>query len=393
MLLPDVDLLDPSLHARGEAHAAYARLRRDEPISWRGAYWAIVRHADIVAVADDWRRFSSARGTGLHAIDAGPPLRSIHISDPPLHTELRAILEAGYGRGWLRALADPLRAESRDRVAAWSGAVDAVATLADPLAFGVLERMLGQPAPELLPIIHRFARYSDARYRLPGESPEDCYRSAERLVWELLRDLVADRRARPRDDVPSRLLATGALGERDLLYALRFIIQTTYQTASLAIAGGVAALATPDGQAQLRALPPEATPRAADELLRWTSPVIRFARHVTADTELGGAALRAGDRVVMFFAAANRDEAAFSSPDRLDLRRAPNPHIAFGAGPHACPGAALARLHLGAVIDALREVSLELAEPPRAFESSVNAGFDRVRVRVDRRGPPVARRP
>jgi cytochrome P450 len=385
----DVDLLDPALHASDRAHEVYASLRRHEPISWRGEYWAVMRHRDVVAVASDWRRFSSARGTGPRAIEVAQPLRSIHISDPPLHTEMRRIVESSYGHGWLRALAEPIRARARAHVAAWPGAgagakaeaVDAVATLADPLAFGVLERFLGQPTPELLPILHRFARYDDPRYRQPGETPEQCFRSAELFVWDFLRDLVADRTARPRDDVPSRLIASGALEDRDLLYALRFIVQTTYQTTALAIAGGVATLAAE--QAQLRTLPREATPRAADELLRWTSPVIRFARHVTHDTALAGVPLRAGDRVLMFFGSANRDESVFASPDRVDLRRADNPHVAFGAGPHVCLGAPLARLQLCAVIDALREIDFELAGPPRAFQSSVNAGFDRVLVHVD----------
>lgn len=381
----DVDLLDPALHASGRAHEVYATLRQHEPISWRGAYWAVMRHGDVVAIAADWRRFSSARGTGVRAIEPGSPLRSIHISDPPIHTEMRRVVEASYGHGWLRALAEPIREDARARIAAWAGSVDAVATLADPLAFGVLERFLGQPAPELLPILHRFARYDDPRYRHPGETPEQCFRSAERLVWDFLRDLVTERRARPRDDVPSRMIASAALEDRDLMYALRFIVQTTYQTTSLAIAGGVAALAAE--QAQLRALPREATPRAADELLRWTSPVIRFGRHVTHDTTLADVPLRAGDRVLMFFASANRDEGVFADPDRIDLRRAANPHVAFGAGPHVCLGAALARLQLCAVIDALRELDLELAEPPRAFQSSVNAGFDRVLVHVATRVP------
>lgn len=380
-MLSDIDLLDPTLHASSQAHEVYATLRRHEPISWRGDYWAVLRHPDVVEVAADWRRFSSARGTGVRAIDAGPPLRSIHISDPPIHTEMRRIVEVSYGHGWLRALAEPIREQARARIAAWAGSVDAVATLADPLAFGVLERFLGQPAPELLLILHRFARYDDPRYRHPGETPAQCFRSAELLVWDFLRDLVAERRARPRDDVPSRLLASGALDDRDLMYALRFILQTTYQTTSLAIAGGVATLAAE--QAQLRALPREATPRAADELLRWTSPVIRFGRQVTHDTTLAGVPLRAGDRVLMFFASANRDESVFATPDRVDLLRAPNPHVAFGAGPHVCLGAALARLQLCAVIDALRDLEFELAEPPRAFQSSVNAGVDRVLVHVD----------
>lgn len=367
VLLPDVDLLDPALHASGRAHAAFAALREHEPISWRGQYWAITRHADVRTVGEDWERFSSAHGTGLSRVEG--PLRSIHISDPPLHTEMRALFEAGYGHGWLRRLAAPLRDRARELVASWSGEVDAVATLADPLAFGVLEELLGERLPALLPTIHRYARYDDARYRRPGESPAECFRDAERTVWSMLEAIVADRRARPQDDMPSRLRLSGD----DLLYALRFVVQTTYQTTALAIAACVATLA--------RHRPTDPV-RAADEILRVHSPVIRFAREVTRDTTLGDTRLRAGERVVMFYGSANRDERVFARPELTDLERAPNPHVAFGAGPHACLGAGLARVQLGAVIEALRDRPYELVEEPRWFHSSVNAGYDRVLVRV-----------
>ncbi len=380
MLLPDVDLADPTLHASGQAHAVYRALRDAEPVSWRGTYWAITRHADIVEVASDPRRFSSARGTGSVASVGASPLRAIHLSDPPLHTELRAIFEASYGHGWIRALAGSVRQEAEARIAGWSGTVDAVASLADPLAFGVLERMLGEPLPALLPVIHRFARYDDARYRRADETPRACFEDAEHEVWRVLRTIVEARRAHPRDDVPSRMLADGRLETSDLLYALRFIVQTTYLTTALAIAAGVVAVARE--RDQLRALRDDGIGRAVEEILRWSTPVIRFGRHVTEDTELGAVRLERGQRVVMLFPSANRDERVFREPQRLDLTRAPNPHLAFGAGPHACLGAPLARVQLAAVLAALRDRELELVEPPRTFASSVNTGFDRVLVRI-----------
>jgi cholest-4-en-3-one 26-monooxygenase len=382
VLFPDLDLLDPMLHPSGRAHELYRILREDEPISWRGRYWAVMRHADIIAVAEDTRRFSSARGTNIHDVNARTPLRSIHISDPPLHNEMRSIVEASYGPAWLLGLADHIRGEAAARIARWSGVVDAVSTLADPLTFGVLERLLGEPAEALLSIIHRFARYDEPRYRRAGETPEACFRNADRDLWRVLEGLVARRTVEPRDDVPSRLLADQRLARRDLMYTLRFIVQTTYQSTSLAIAACIAALA--NEREQFRALPEHMTVRAADELLRWATPVIRFARHVVAETELAGIRLRAGDRVVMFFPSGNRDERVYVQPDHLDLCRAPNPHLAFGGGAHACLGAPLARLQVAAVIDALRGHEFELVEPPRAFASSVNAGFDRVLVRSAR---------
>ena len=221
----------------------------------------------------------------------------------------------------------------------WSGVVDAVATLADPLAFGVLERLLGQPVPELLPIIHRFARYYEPRYRRPDESPEACFRDAEREVWRLL-EMIVTRTTHPRNDVPSRMLADGRMARRDLMYALRFVVQTTYQTTSLAIAACIAAIATET--TQFRALPDEATTRAADKSYGGRRPSSGSRATSCATPSIAGTPLRAGDRVVMFFPSGNRDEEVFADAERVNLLRTPNPHLAFGAGPHTCLGAPLA---------------------------------------------------
>lgn len=294
-------------------------------------------------------------------------------------TQRCALVEDSYGHGWQKDLATWIRDEAAQLIDAWRGEIDAVTTLADPLAFGVLERLLGQPVPELLPLVHRFSRYDERRYRRPSETPLECFQDAEREVWTLLRALVADRIASPRDDVPSRLLATGRLDYRDLMYTLRFVIQSTYQTSALAIAACVDIVAR--AGEQLRSLPLDATARAADEVLRVSSPVIRFARHVVTDTTLGDIPLRAGQRVVMFFPSANHDERVFEDPLRIDLARAENPHVAFGAGIHTCLGAPIARLHLTAVLDALRGLELQRVQPGRCYASSVNNGCDQVLVR------------
>ncbi len=373
-----IDLLDPELHATGRAAAVFAELRARDPVSRRAGYVAVVRHADVLAVATDWATFSSARGTGLVEVAADPPLRSIHLSDPPITDTLRAVVAQSFGPP--RALLAPIREAALARVAAWpiGEPIDAVATLADPLPWDLLCRLLGDDLRPLLPTVHRYARHDDARYRRAGETAIACFRDAERVVWDAVGELVADRRARPRDDAPSRLIASGALAEADLRYAIRFLIQTTYQTTALAIAAAVAICAAhPD---QLATLPGDATPRAVDEVLRIASPVLRFARTATRDTELAGHPIRAGERVVMFYPSANRDAAVFAEPDRVDLQRAPNPHVAFGGGVHVCLGAYLARAQLAAVIDALRTRRIALVEPPRAIRSSVNQGFDRVVV-------------
>jgi cholest-4-en-3-one 26-monooxygenase len=308
-------------------------------VRWSGDHWAVTGHAEVLEVAADHATFSSARGTTIHTrVDT--PLRSVHISDPPVHTEMRALLHRALGTGWLSALTD------RARSHAWpAGTFDAVEVISRPIALATLELFLDEPVPHLVPIIRRFAR--------------DDYHAAEAEIWAEI-----DRRlASPRGFV-ARLLDED-LEDVARRYLIRLVIQTAYQTSELAMSAAIVHVRAPVRDPLV----------AADEVLRYSSPVLRFAREATRDLTFHGAAIRRGDRVAMYFPEANRDPRVFASPDTLDFDRTPNPHVAFGAGIHRCLGAALARAQVAAVIEHAPRVTLV---ETHAFRTHVNAGFDRV---------------
>lgn len=315
-------------------------------------HWDVVGHAAVIEVATDWRRFSSARGTTLVPIGESRPLRSLHISDPPVHAELRGLVERGLGRGWLLPLVERARDRARDIVDGWrvGETVDAIATLAEPIARIGLDAVVGIADAALPDLIRAFARAG-----------------GEAAIWPIVERAIATR--------SSPLIAAvcdAGLDERDLRYLVRLLVQVAYHSSELAIGAAVVLVR---GRV-------EDAMRAADEVLRYAPPVLRFVREVIADTELCGVALRAGERVAMCFPEANRDPRVFAEPEKFDVERAVNPHVAFGAGVHACLGAALARAQIAAVIEALGTRETTVMEA-RALRTHVNQGYERVVVRVE----------
>lgn len=392
-----VDLLDGELFARGAADAIFARLRRESPVCRHGAFWAVLRHRDVVRVMRDPATFSSVRGTGYMSrfdADPSPPRwRSLNGSDGAAHVELRAIVERVVG-----VPRDPaqLRASVRERIDRFvaRGGGDFAADVAEPLPFGALARVLGvddeAQRAELLACTQLIARHADADQRPPDFGPGDAGSDGEGRLRALVADWIAERAGRTRaapGDAIARLLEamdTAGLPRRDLAYLLRLLALTGHHSTALAIGGAAHVLATqPDVAAKLAAGAPLGP--FVDEVLRWTSPIVRFGRFVERDVELGGQAIRRGERVVAFFRSANFDEDAFAAPECFDPARAPNPHVAFGDGPHACFGAGFARAQIAAVLDALRGVRLALAGEPKRLASSVSSGFVALPLSASRR--------
>jgi cytochrome P450 len=367
--------LDPDLFASGRAHAVFGAARAARGNVFRvDEDWAVIGRAELVAVASDPVTFTSARGT-TPGIELDAPVRAVHLSDGATHAALRRAFGAAIG-----AARVSIEAEVAARVAAWPRGepIDAVATLADPVPLAVMARMLGEDVAALAPVILRFTRAEDPRYRGDGG-----FAAAEAELWRGIDAAIARRHDAPggdgstrHDDAIARL--AGAIADPiDLRFAVRFLALAAYHTTALAIAAAVVALCE-------RPFEGGDADRAADEILRHASPVLRFARTCTREVALAGCALRAGDRVVMFYPAANRDPRVYADPDRVDFARAASEpmHVALGAGPHACLGGQLARAQVAAVIAALRGRRLALVEPPRAIRSRITAGYDRVLVRA-----------
>ncbi len=304
-------------------------------------------------------------------------------TDPPAHTRYRALVQPAFGRRVVRQLSPTVRAAARalvDRLPAPGTTVDVVADLAAVLPVQVIGMLLGIPESDW----DRVWAWSEAT--IPGtETHNDAERRAA-LRAEMtaeLAHLVARARTRPPGtDVISQLVHADLDGDRlsdaELAMFLDQLLVAGNETTRNAISGGLVAFAEHPGEWERLVDSPDLAAGATEEILRWTTPVIGFMRTATRDTELAGVQLMEGDPVLLLYASANRDEAEFGpDADRFRIDRSPNHHVAFGFGPHFCLGAALARLEIVAVLEALLEsgvTSVSSAGPPSRSPSTIIAG-------------------
>lgn len=355
-------LVDGDFYAH-DPYPAYARLRAEAPVSWcePGGFWALATHETVLRVSTDPETFCSRRG--ILAMEIGveyeTPPTMMH-TDPPEHTAYRALVAPGFRPSVMRATTERVRrrtTEVLDRLPA--GTVDAVEHLAVPLPLLLIADVLGIPGDDL----DRFFEWSEAA--IPGATDIDPAEQ-QRLMgecWAYLVERCEERRREPADDLVSVLAHTELDGRRltddELVMFLNQLLIAGNETTRNAISGGLAAFcAEPDQWTRLvddRSL----VGSAVEEILRWTTPVISFLRTATRDVELAGTRIGAGDPVLMLYQSANRDEAEFGpTADRFDVARSPNHHLAFGFGPHFCIGAALARMEIATLIEALLERGL-----------------------------------
>lgn len=400
--LQSLELIDPGEYARnGYPHEAFRRLRREAPVFRfeRGEppFWALVRHAEIVEVSRQPERFASGPRFQYVAEAHGENFvaRTLISMDPPEHRRHRELVSPRFTpralRG-LRAEIDAIAGEILDGLArgGTSGECDFVEAFAAPLPIAVIARLLGLPHadwPRLYAWTNRIVVASDPRFRAPGATQEETRRQATAELFAYFGELVARRRAEPRDDLVSLLAASridGApLAERDLMAYCLILVAAGNETTRNAISGGLLAfLEHPDEWQRLRR-EPELLPRAVEEILRWTSPVVQMARTATGDAVVGRTSIRKGDTLVMFYPSANRDEALFAEPDRFRVDRHPNRHLAFGVGEHFCVGAHLARMELVAAFGQLarRLEQLERAGPCERLRSSMVGGLGALPIR------------
>lgn len=394
-----VDLSDPELWRRGVPHEEFIGLRRSSPVAWnerrdgRGGFWAVTTYDDIVAVSRDTECFTSRRGViSLEDLDDEQcdVRRTLLEMDPPQHTEMRRVAARLFTPRAVRRLEDSVRATAAELVdeAIGRGTCDAVAIVSARLPILTLCQIMGIPPDRRDDMI----RWSDAV--IGSDDPEfhdpaveDVPTDQRRLLpfdhpasleaFELGRELAAERRGHPADDVVTAL-ANGQTSGRDLTdrefcnYFLMLVVAGN-ETTRHSISHGLHALATNPGEwSRFRAGAVDAHV-AADEVLRWASAVHFVRRVATRDTVLGAAEVRAGEKVVMYYASANRDEKHFCEPQRFYIDRSPNNHIGFGrGGPHFCLGAHLARLQVGVVLEELarRVRRLEVAGQPDRLRSN-----------------------
>jgi cholest-4-en-3-one 26-monooxygenase len=400
--LHDLELIDPDVYERhGYPHDAWRRLRQEAPVfrceRADPPFWALLRHADIVAVSRQPQRFVNAPRFQYVAGAHGENFvaRTIISMDPPDHRRYRELVSPRFTPRALRAQGaeiDAIAAEILDGLASRAprGECDFVEAFAAPLPIAVIARLLGLPHadwPRLYAWTNRIVAASDPQYRASGASQEETRREATAELFAYFRELVSERRASPRDDLVSLLadarIDDAPLAELELLSYTLILVAAGNETTRNAISGGLQAFLEHPAEWERLRRDHSLLPRAVEEVLRWTSPVVQMARTATQDAVVGGTPIRAGDTLVMFYPSANRDEALFAEPDRFRVDRHPNRHLAFGVGEHVCVGAHLARLELVAAFGQLvrRLEHAELAAPPERLRSSMVGGLKTLPIR------------
>jgi cytochrome P450 len=383
-----IDLLSPASFDGGQPHDQFAWLRENAPVRWHDepggkGFWAVARHADVYAVDRDFQAYSSEPTIMISdpLAEAGGfgPYKMMLMMDPPEHTGFRKLIRSEFTEPAARLRQDRIQALARqivDRVID-QGECDFVNDVAGEMPSFVIAELMGLPLDDG----RELYKLTEIIHTAPEALPPGAGGQAVMKMFEYGSKVIAEKRARPGDDLASRLLACEVDGRKleDMEFLLFFLllVDAGGDTTRNLLSGGLLALMeNPDQHAWLMADFEARLPRAREELLRWTSPVIYMRRTAKIDTELAGQTIRAGDKVVMYFGAANRDPAVFERPETLDLSRLENPHMAFGNGPHVCLGQHIARLEIDAM---LREVltrmkAFELAAPVEWLPSNFISG-------------------
>jgi cytochrome P450 family 142 subfamily A polypeptide 1 len=368
----------------------YRWLRDHDPVHWdeRNELWVISRHADVVHVSLHPETYTSRFGVRP---GNDSPL-SILTLDEPAHSRQRRLISKGFTPRQVRRLEPHIRqlsAELVDEVEA-RGEIEFVGDLAIHVPLIVAAELMG-----LDPDAHeQLYKWSDAMVGGDGAEPDDpavhaAHRAFEEYVTYLL-PVIEARRAEPREDLISILtgafdegaldagdeapLVEDGLSADELLMFLVALIVAGNETTRNAISSGMIAFSRFPGEKQRLIEHPELMDTAVDEIVRWMSPVLNFRRTVTVDHELHGKQLHTGDKVLMLYQSANRDERVFDDPDEFRIDRKPNPHVAFGIGNHYCLGASLAKLEIRSVFEELfrRLPDIQLVDPDR-IQRAANA--------------------
>ncbi len=356
------NLTDATLYA-GDPYPTYHWLRHNAPVYWDAAsrLWVCSRWHDVVHVSKTPEVFSAAQGV-LPESDA--PV-SIVCMDDPRHNRLRKLVNRGFTPRMVDLLEPRVRelaTELVDAIAA-RGSSDLVRDVAVPLPLYIIAEMLGIRREDF----DRFHDWSDRLIGVAGnyEDPVKMADSTNAYVeyGTYLKAVFDERRHEPRDDLVSILVAAqqdGVLAEDEeamendeIVMFMTLLLVAGNETTRNAISGGMLALMENPDQLALLQRRPELIDSAVEEILRYISPIICFRRTAVRDTEIRGQGIRAGDRVLMLYQSANRDEAVFADPERFDVARHPNPHVAFGMGTHFCLGANLARMELRVIVSEL----------------------------------------
>ncbi len=398
-----LDLVDPERYARdGYPHDAWTRLRANAPVAYFAPeglepFWAITKHADVLQIAKDPQRFSSARGISLRPEGVVfPPSEMVVMLDPPKHGLVRRVANKRFTPRAVResrADIERIAVEILDDAApaGASGELDFVERIAAPFPLAVIAWVLGVPSEDwglLFRWTNEVIGKEDPEYRQPGETPGQTAKRARSELHHYFRILIDERRRDPRDDLVSELIRGEIHGkpldEEQLVSYCELLVEAGNETTRNAISGGLLAFSEHRDEWEKLRDHPDLMPDAVEEILRWSSPISHFTRAATEDCEVRGTKIRAGDQVALYFASANRDEDVFDDPFVFRVDRRPNPHLAFGFGEHFCMGAHIARVELETIFRHLlaRLEAFEVSGVVDRLSSITNGSIKHLPVRI-----------
>ena len=377
----DRDFTDPDLYEERMPFEEFAELRRTARLWWCATpdsqqpfgddgYWVASRHADVKYVSTHPELFASSPNTAL--VRFGPQVTREDLdmqkvimlnADAPDHTKMRNIVQRGFTPRSINALESVLKERTRRIVAeaAERGSGNFVTDLAGELPLQAIADLIGVPQEDrwkLFEWSNTMTGYDDPDLNVSEEDGKNA--SIELLVYAM--ELAAKRREHPEDDIVTKLIQAdrgdgfGKLNDDEFGFFVMMLVVAGNETTRNAITHGMRAFF--DNPAQWELYKKERPKTAADEIVRWATPIISFQRTAAADTMVGDVEVKAGQRVVMLYSSANYDESVISEPHTFDISRDPNPHLGFGGGgPHYCLGANLAKMEINLMFEALADLT------------------------------------
>lgn len=389
----DALVLEREHWAEGPPLDLFKRMRGQCPVHWTSevtelpqakGFWSVTRAEDVHTVSRDWQTYSSELG-GVVVIDEVFPIelaRAMFIGmDPPKHDRLKALFQAGFTPKRIAAHEEEIRrivVRVLDRLEGRQEC-DLVADVAQPAVSRVIGSFMGIPEEDdaaWADLMNKALAASDPDYSPSSDDVEATIETAIRQVFARCSSMIAERRENPTDDLTSVLVHAEVEGEKleehEIVMGFFLLVAAGNDSTKATYSSAMRALIEHPDQRRLLVEDPSLIPGAVEEALRMFPAFAHFRRTATKDAELGGQRIKAGDKVVMWYASSNRDESRYEEPDRFDVLRNPE-HQAFGAGGrHFCLGTALARLELRILLEETlaRYPEMEIAGRPAFIESA-----------------------
>ena len=403
----EINLLDPDRFVQGVPHEWFDYLRREAPVFHHPepngpGFWVFTRYDDVVKLNRDWQTFSSDQKRGgvvgleelteVNEVQQNFEEANLMLTmDPHPHTRYRKLVNKGFTPRMINALEEHIRGQAVSIIegAVAKGECDFVVDVAAELPLQAIAELIGVPMDDR----HKLFDWSNRM--IGSEDPEYAVTDEETLnaqveMFMYAQELANERRANPQEDIMTKLLEAEVDGDRlsDMDFNMFFLLLSVAgnETTRNAISHGMHAFLEHPEQWDLLVQDPALIDNATEEIIRYASPVMYFRRNVTEDTEVHGQQIKAGEKVSLWYIAANRDEDHFENPHTFDIRRFPNEHIGFGGGgPHFCLGASLARMEIRVLFEELarRIPKLEATGPAERLRSNFINGIKHLPVKLE----------